>query len=278
MIATRIRQKEAVFYFAAYPSEELLTKVRFISRFYDEGEQIKPEEIAAEDDVAQFISRIERSEKAFQRTVSRAKVKAIRNFYETASNQPPIPGTVLLFTPQKLRFQPLQENGTVGHLQEPDEKFLIIDGQHRLAALQFYERTHPDDARNIHVPCVIFDWRSDDFATEMFVIINSTPTRINKSHLVDLYERVSWAEPDRRFAARISELLYRESDSPLRYRINRLGGRSKQEKWILQAELFNEIHRWVKRTWAKIEPQGTDQRNAERYYRMVRDFLKAASL
>ena len=70
MIATRIRQKDAVFYFAAYPSEELLTKVRFISRFYDEGEQIKPEEIAPEDDVAQFISRIERSEKAFQRTVS----------------------------------------------------------------------------------------------------------------------------------------------------------------------------------------------------------------
>src|SRR5882762_1078116 len=186
MIATQIRQKEAMFYFVAYPSEELLTKVRFISRFYDEGEQIKPEEVAEEDDVAQFIARIEKSDKAFQRTVSRSKVKAIRNFYETASNQPPIPGTVLLFTPQKLRFQPREENGTVGSLQEPDEKFLIIDGQHRLAALQFYERTHSEEAKSIYVPCVIFDGRSDDFATEMFVIINSTPTRINKSHLVDL--------------------------------------------------------------------------------------------
>jgi hypothetical protein len=39
MIATRIRQKDAVFYFVAYPSEDLLTKVRFISRFYDEGER-----------------------------------------------------------------------------------------------------------------------------------------------------------------------------------------------------------------------------------------------
>ena len=29
MIATQIRQKDAVFYFAAYPSEDLLTKVRF---------------------------------------------------------------------------------------------------------------------------------------------------------------------------------------------------------------------------------------------------------
>jgi len=277
MIATQIRQKDAVFYFAAYPSEELLTKVRFISRFYDEGEEIKPEELPPEDDVAQFIAKIERSEKAFQRGLSRSKVRSIRNFYETAISQPPIPGTVLLFTPQRLRFQALEGNQTVGHLQQPEEKFLIIDGQHRLAALNFYERTHPDEAKSIYVPCVIFDGRSDDFATEMFVIINSTPTRINKSHLVDLYERVSWAEPDRRFAARIVEMLYSEPDSPLRYRINRLGGRSKQEKWILQAELFNEIHRWVKQAWSKIEPEGTDRRAAARYYAMVRDFLKAAS-
>jgi DGQHR domain-containing protein len=277
MIATQIRQKDAVFYFVAYPSEELLGKVRFISRFYDEGEQIKPEEVAEEDDVAQFIARIERSEKAFQRVISRSKIKSIRNFYETAISQPPIPGTVLLFTPQKLRFQSLDGNETVGRLQEPDEKFLIIDGQHRLAALNFYERTHPDEAKSIYVPCVIFDGRSDDFATEMFVIINSTPTRINKSHLVDLYERVSWAEPDRRFAARVVEMLYSESDSPLRYRINRLGGRSKQEKWILQAELFNEIHRWVKQAWQTIQKEGTDRRGAEKYYSAVRDFLKAAA-
>src|SRR5437867_3208580 len=277
MIATQIRQKDAVFYFVAYPSEELLTKVRFISRFYDEGETIAPEQAEAEDDVAQFIARIERSDKAFQRQVSRSKVRSIRNFYETAITQPPIPGTVLLFTPQRLRFEPLDGDTHVGKLSEPEEKYLIIDGQHRLAALQFYERSHPDEAKTIHVPCVIFDGRSDDFATEMFVIINSTPTRINKSHLVDLYERVSWAEPDRRFAARIVEMLYSEGDSPLRYRINRLGGRSKQEKWILQAELFNEIHRWVRQAWSKIGKEGTDKPAAQRYYRKVRDFLKACA-
>ncbi|MCI0744055.1 MAG: DGQHR domain-containing protein [Verrucomicrobia subdivision 3 bacterium] len=278
MIATQIRQKDALFYFASYPSERLLTRVRFISRFYDEeGGAIKPEEVPADDDVAHFIARIERSDKAFQRELSRTKVRSIRNFYETAITQPPIPGTVLLFTPQKLRFDPLDGDRNVGRLQEPEEKFLIIDGQHRLAALQFYERTHPEEAKNIQVPCVIFDGRSEDFATEMFVIINSTPTRINKSHLIDLYERVSWAEPDRRFAAHIVEMLYSEGDSPLRYRINRLGGRSKQEKWILQAELYNEIHRWVKQVWSKIEKEGTDKRAAARYYAMVRDFLKAAS-
>jgi len=278
MIATQIRQKDSIFYFASYPSEQLLTRVRFISRYFDEeGGTIAPEQIQEEDDVAQFIAKIERSDKAFQRELSRSKVRSIRNFYETAISQPPIPGTVLLFTPEKLHFEAWSDGSGVGKLREPEEKYLIIDGQHRLAALQFYERTHPGESKSINVPCVIFDGRSEDFATEMFVIINSTPTRINKSHLVDLYERVSWAEPDRRFAAHIAEMLYRESDSPLRYRINRLGGRSKQEKWILQAELFNEIHRWVKRDWKKIEAAGADKRLAGKFYGMVRDFLKASA-
>lgn len=278
MIATQIRQKDAVFYFASFPSEYLLQKVRFISRFYDEeAGTIQAEPVPDPDDVTQFIGRIERSEKAFQRQLSQSKVRAIRNFYETAMTQPPIPGTVLLFTPQKLHFEAWTDNSGVGRLQEPEDKFLIIDGQHRLAALQFYERTHPEEARNINVACVLFDGRSEDFAAEMFVIINSTPTRISKSHLIDLYERVSWTEPDRRFAAQIVEMLYSEADSPLRYRINRLGGRSQQEKWILQAEVFNEIHRWVKQAWAKIESAGTDKASATRYYGMLRDFLKVCA-
>src|SRR5262249_928629 len=132
MIATQIRQKDAVFYFAAYPSEELLTKVRFISRFYDEeGQTIQADTVEAEDDVAQFIAKIEKNEKAFQRSLSKSKVKAIRNFYETAISQPPIPGTVLLFTPEKLQFRSINEDKTGGHLKGPSEKFLIIDVQHR---------------------------------------------------------------------------------------------------------------------------------------------------
>ncbi len=276
MLATQVRQKDSVFYFVAYPAANLLDRVRFISRYYGEGEQIAPEEPKDEDDIARFIERIERSEKAFQRPLSRAKVRAIKNFYETAVSQPPIPGTILLFTPERLRFTPQGMAGTTGVLTEPDGKYLVIDGQHRLAALQFYRTERPAEAAAVHVPCVIFDGKSEDFATEMFVIINSTTTRINKSHLVDLYERVSWASADKKFAARVVDLLYGEGDSPLRYRINRLGGRSRQDKWILQAELFNEIHRWVTAQWKRIERTGADARAAERFYRVVRDFLKAS--
>ena len=277
MLATQIRQKDSVFYFCAYPADDILDKVRFISRFYAEGEpSIAGDAVEQGDEVAAFISRIEATDAAFQRQLSRAKVTTIKNFYETAVSQPPIPGTVLLFTEERLVFDPVRPFTNVGNLTEPDGKYLIIDGQHRLAALHFFRRQHPEDAATIHVPCVIFDGKSEDFATEMFVIINSTPTRINKSHLVDLYEKVSWAAPDKKFAARVVDQLYREADSPLRYRINRLGGRSKQQKWILQAELFNEIHRWATADWKKIQKKSNQQREAERFYEIVRDFLRAA--
>jgi DGQHR domain-containing protein len=275
MIATQIRQKDASFYFVSYPAEDILRRVRFISRFYAEGEKsIAPEEAQKGDDVAGFIQKIERSDAAFQRTMSHGKIKAIRNFYETAVAQPPIPGTVLLFSSDILDFSPIGNTKNIGDLKEPKDKYLIIDGQHRLAALEFYMRSHPEEAKTIHVPCIIFDGESEDFAAEMFVIINSTPTRINKSHLIDLYERVSWEKPDKRLAAKVIEKLYSEDSSPLQYRINRLGNRSKQEKWIMQAELFNEVHRWVARSFDKGEK--VNEANVMRRYRIVQEFFKAA--
>jgi DGQHR domain-containing protein len=283
MLATQVRQKDSRFYFVSYPAEDLLRKVRFISRYYGEDETIEPTAPRKDDEVAAFIGRIERSDKAFQRQLSRQKVKQIQDFYAGAVNQPPIPGAVLLFTAETLHFEPIGSFENVGNLEEPRQKYLIIDGQHRLAALHFFSEKYPEDAKGIHVPCVIFDGKTEDFATEMFVTINSTPTRINKSHLVDLYEKVAYAAPDKRLAAKVCELLYAENDSPLQYKVNRLGGRSQQRKWILQAELFNEIHRWVRLEARRLKvrqlERGRDfDRVARReIYEPLRDFLRAAS-
>jgi hypothetical protein len=81
IIATEGRQKDAVFSFASAPAEQLLKKVRFISRFYDEkGGGIPAEAGAADDEAGPFIAKIEKSDEAFQRQVSKAKDAAIRNF------------------------------------------------------------------------------------------------------------------------------------------------------------------------------------------------------
>ena len=272
MLATRIRQKEGTFYFIAYKAADLMEKVRFTSRYYFEGEEIAQSRIAEHDEVAQFIAGIERSEKGFQRVLNRQKIRQIVNFYETVVAQPMIPGTVLLFTDETLRFQPTEGSESIGRLNEPQGKYLVIDGQHRLAGLHFFQAKHPEQIAQVEVPCLLFDGRSGDFATEMFVIINSTHTRINRSHLVDLYEKVSWESPEKKFTAKVVNLLYSEEDSPLQYKINRLGGRSKQEKWVLQSEVFNELLKVVTahRRWVESHLG----MKADRCYELVRDYLK----
>src|SRR6185436_1226626 len=177
MLATRIRQKEGSFYFVSYKVPDLLAKVRFVSRYHFEGEEVEAEPPHGDDEVARFIHSVEKSEGAFQRTLNKRKIGAIVNFFETAATQPLVPGAIQLFTEEKLKFESIGEAKSVGNLREPDGKYLIIDGQHRVAGLDFFTRKHPKEADNVEVPCLIFDGRSADFATEMFVIVNSTHTR-----------------------------------------------------------------------------------------------------
>jgi DGQHR domain-containing protein len=279
MLALRMRQKDAEFYFVSYPAQDLLERVRFVSRFYGErGEAVGGEEPAREepDEVERFVKAIERSSGAFQRELNRRKLRQIRDFFRNETEQPLVPGAVLLFSSEQLRFRPLSGHERLGNLAEPREPFLIIDGQHRLAALRFY-LAEPDADPRIEVPCVVFDGKAAEFATEMFVVINSTHTRINKSHLIDLYERIEWGtDPEKKFSARLVRALYEEGDSPLRYRVNMLGGRSRQDLWINQAQLYGEVHRFVTRKEA--EPWVSDGRglSRDRGYGFLRDVLRAA--
>lgn len=272
MLGTRIRQKDGIFYFVSFKAKDLLSRVRFTSRFYFEGETIEAD--ADEDDpIAKFIGKVERSEKAFQRLLSRKKVREIVNFYESAETQPAIPGSVLLFSEEILKFRPLGHFESIGDLEDPKSGFLIIDGQHRLAGLHFFGVKNASLLDQIEVPCVIFDGKTGDFAAEMFVIINSTQTRINRSHLVDLLDRISASDDETRLAASVVRKLYEEASSPLRYKINRLGGRSRQEKWILQAELFNEIKKLVVQNEKLFMKEFRGK--ADRTFELLADYLKA---
>lgn len=278
MLAFRMRQKDAEFYFVSYPAEDLLRKVRFVSRFHGaRGEAVGGDKPRGEpDDVERFIHTIERGSDAFQRQLSRRKIRQIRDFYRNEADQPVVPGAVLLFSPETLPFKPLSGYERMGDLGEPHKPFLIIDGQHRLAGLHFY-LAEPDANRRVDVPCVIFDGKTADFATEMFVVINSTHTRINKSHLIDLYERIEWGTDDlKKYAARLVRRLYEDGDSPLQYHINMLGGRSRQDLWINQAQAYGEVYRFVTRP--ESEPWITDGRGRSeaRGYGLIRDALRAA--
>ena len=276
MFALRMRQKESEFYFVSYPAAELLKKVRFVTRFYGErGQTIGGEASAKEpDEVERYVQAIEKNSGSFQREMNRRKVRQIKDFYRNETRQPVIPGAVLLFSTEKLQFKPIAGNERAGQLVEPKSDFLIIDGQHRLAGLHFYLQEADADPR-IEVPVVIFDGKTADFATEMFVVINSTHTRINKSHLIDLYERIEWGtDPEKKYVAGIVRALYESDDSPLQYHINMLGGRSAQEMWINQAQVFGDVHKLIRRRDASHRFKDRRGFSKERGYGFIRDVLK----
>jgi hypothetical protein len=106
----------------------------------------------------------------------------------------------------------------------------------------------------------------------MFVIINSTPTRLNRSHLIDLYERLQRATPLDRAAARAVAMSYAEADSPLHRKVDMLGRRRATERWIRQASLFRELRRLAERNDKLLG----DEPRAKDLYEVSRDFLRAA--
>src|SRR5256714_10316987 len=108
-----MREKDGILYFFSFKARTILNRVNFTSRFYFEGETIEAE-ADADDPIAKFIGSVERSEKAFQRLMSRKKVRDIVNFYESAEIQPAIPGSILLFSEDILKFRPLGQYQSVG--------------------------------------------------------------------------------------------------------------------------------------------------------------------
>jgi len=109
----------------------------------------------------------------------------------------------------------------------------------------------------------------------MFVIINSTPTRSTRATDRPVRARVL-AEPHRKFASRLVGSLYSEGDSPLRYASTAFGGRSAQDKWILQAELSTTAPLGEPRL-AQDPACGGSRTQVPIYYGMVRDFSKRPS-
>ena len=269
MLAIRMRQKESVFYLAVYRASDLLRKVRFVGKSYA-GEDWK--DAGPDDQVISFFEKVQAGSEFFQRRPYARKVRQIADFFAEPKGQPLIPGAILLYTPEKLSFDASSGSDLMGNLHDPKEPFLIIDGQHRLAGLEVLGRKHADVLEKIDVPCVIFDKAQADFAVEMFVIINSTPTRLNRSHLIDLYDRLLRATPIDKAAAKAVALCYDETDSPLFHKVDMLGRYRRSERWIRQASLYREVHRLVTRN----EKLFGDPPKAKAVYEVVRDFLRAA--
>jgi DGQHR domain-containing protein len=185
--------------------------------------------------------RIASSEKAYQRQIIRKKIDELVDYYEQcrqARDLPSIAGAVIISCDEKLKFEPIEENGALGILKVPEREGILraIDGQHRLLAL--HAGMEHFGGESFSVPAVIFDMLPEDHVVQMFVTINAKHTRLNASHLVSLSGRQLYRDDNLAAAHDVVRALAEREDSPLHGEIKLLGvGRGK----VAQAPLAQEL-------------------------------------
>jgi DGQHR domain-containing protein len=246
--AIRMHQFGVQFYQAALTANDIDKLVRFeVLRYGDQGHQ--PVRGGRRGAAAPKINwdllerRIGSNEKAYQRQIIRRKIEELVQYYEQcrqARDLPSIPGAVIISCDERLRFEPMAENVSMGTLKVPEREGILraIDGQHRLLALHAALDTFGADP--FTVPAIIFDQLPEDHVVQMFVTINAKHTRLNPSHLVSLSGRQLYRDENLAAAHDIVRALNERDDSPLFKNIKLLGvGKGK----VAQAPLAQELKR-----------------------------------
>lgn len=235
--ALEIHQAGTSFYIARFSAQDAVRLVSFVQRGAATTKRTRSRTLA--DHVWGALQQVPFEEKSYQREIKAAKIQDIVGYYEKIEEELPlIPTPILLAAKEKLVVEPGRPLVTLQIPNEPGA-FGIIDGQHRMLALKVYIEQHPETT--FDVPVVIFSGESVAHMVELFAIINSTQTRVPRSHIYDLtLERPKHlAEPGLADAYRVVRGLNEDESSPLRGKVRMTGhGRG---GWVAQAPLVDEL-------------------------------------
>ncbi len=235
--ALEIHQAGTTFYLARFSARDVVQLVSFAQRGPVGHKRARSRDLA--DHVWDALQPIPFEERSYQRELKARKIQDIIGYYEKIEDELPlIPTPILLASKQPLRVEPGRPLVT---LQIPQQTgaFGIIDGQHRMLALKLYIERHPETA--FDVPVVIFSGESVAHMVELFAVINSTQTRVPRSHIYDLtLERPQHLqEAGLADAYRVVRFLNENESSALRGKIRMTGvGRG---GWVAQAPLVDEL-------------------------------------
>ena len=241
--ALRMQQFGVQFYQASLTAKDIDKLVRFEVLSYGENTASGVRGNANQSKVRWDLleRRIASNEKAYQRQIIRKKIDELVQYYEQcriARDLPSIPGAVIISCDEPLKFEPIDDDSSLGTLKVPEREGILraIDGQHRLLAL--HAGMEQFAGENFTVPAVIFDRLPEDHVVQMFVTINAKHTRLNPSHLVSLSGRQLYRDAALAAAHDVIRALSEKEDSPLNGEIKLLGvGRGR----VSQAPLAQEL-------------------------------------
>lgn len=192
-----IRQKEETFLLTKFKASELLNHVTFHFRqpyTDDNDEQNFP--------MQEYLDRLYRkgldidpSPTGIQRRLNYSKIKSIEQYLKN-DEESFFPNAVILSTDlsqENSHFQSSIEDGldNFGELELPDDiKFIIVDGQHRLAGLFLAGEKLQND---FEIPAILLINITINTCAKIFSDVNGKQSTVNKSIILDLYEMTSSA-------------------------------------------------------------------------------------
>lgn len=238
--ATRIHQKGVDFYLARVAARDLAPLVEFVQRgSRDKAGGKGPRGVA--DRVWDALQQVPFDTGSYQREIRATKLQSLVGFFRKIENELPlIPTPIVLAAKEALDVDTRPDGSAVLHVPLTPGFFGIIDGQHRMLALKIYLDEHPESG--LDVPVVIFTGLPLAHMVELFAVINSTQTRVPRSHIYDLTlerpQRLIDA-PDLVDAYRVVRFLNTDEASPLQGKIRMTGtGRG---GWVPQAPLIDVL-------------------------------------
>lgn len=140
----------------------------------------------------------------------------------------------------------LSFNDGILELRDDGKIARIIDGQHRVFGLEKYaiDKGLFKDDLIFELIITIFIDIDEEYQANIFSTINKAQTKVNKSHVYDLYSFSKTRSPQRT-VHNIVKLLNEELNSPLYHLVKRLGKADFKNETITQATLADCIIKYI---------------------------------
>lgn len=224
----KIRQKGEIFFLTKFKASELKERIHFHVR-----DPYIQDENNDSDKFQQYMERLSKkglnvgnTDKEIQRRLSIGRINEISEYIDKR-NSNFLPNTVILsvdvsnsrdFEKKYLQY----ESNEIGEFEfDDDVRFMIIDGQHRLAGIFCADESTIEE---LEIPAVILFNVSLSTAAKLFADINGKVKPVNRSLVYDLYGEIKDMNYEQlKKVHLICKNFYDNDNSPLLRQIKMLG-------------------------------------------------------
>ncbi len=167
-----------------------------------------------------------------QRELSKNRIQEIAKYVNMVDATFPT-GVILHIEPENIID--FDEKNGIMTIPNKENIAKVLDGQHRIAGLEYFEK----NGKRFQINVTVFVGMELEDQAIVFATINKTQTKVNKSLVADLFEFATHRSPHKT-AHNIARALNQMDGSPFKNKIKILGYANDKEKETITQATFSE--------------------------------------